>query len=327
MNADRKGHDTPAPQESTRITNGLEGTAGVARRMLTASGGPICVYEAGPKDSPAVVLLHGAMYDESRFIWDQMFPALSGRYHVFAVDSPRHGKSRPWAGVLDRARLMEIFSDVFRQLALTRFSIAGLSMGGSLAIEYASSHPEQVRSLALFEPGGLGDKVDFEFLTWLYIRVPGLLHLMNRLYARYNDAKIEKALRSIYTKGTKPRDPARLTAILKDEMQGKFANGEQDLDDFQISAIGPIRLKWNLLDQIAALRCPTLWLRGAQSSFVKQREIERAVRIVKTGGADAESVLIPHAGHILPLEQPEQVNAAVLAFLDRTTESSQVNSN
>jgi pimeloyl-ACP methyl ester carboxylesterase len=320
MNAVMKGHETQAPKKSTRITNGLEGTAGVTRRMLSVSGEPVCVYEAGPKDSPAVVLLHGAMYDESRFIWDQMFPALSERYHVFAVDSPRHGKSRPWTGVLDRARLMEIFSEVFRQLALPRFSIVGLSMGGGLAIEYAASHPEQVRSMALFEPGGLGDKADLELLTWLYTRVPRLLHLMSRQYARYDDAKIEKALRSIYTKGTEPRDPARLTAILKDEMQGKFASGEQALDDWQISAMGPMRLKWNLLDKIAALRCPTLWLRGTQSALVKQHEIERAVRIAKTGGADAELALIPHAGHMLPLEQAEQANAVVLAFLDRTTE-------
>jgi pimeloyl-ACP methyl ester carboxylesterase len=133
---------------------GVEGTAGTTNRVLTVCGGPVSVYEAGSSENPAVVLLHGAMYDEARFSWDQLFPALSERYHVLAVDTPRHGRSRPWSGTLDRAKLLEILAETFRQLKLERFSIVGLSMGGGLAIEYAAQHPEQVVSLALFEPAG-----------------------------------------------------------------------------------------------------------------------------------------------------------------------------
>lgn len=307
-------------QETTDkvISFGLEGTPGVEKRLLTVEDGTICVYEAGKEHKKTIVMLHGAMYDESRFIWDALFPALSGRYHVLAVDTPRHGGSRPWQGVLDRARLMKILRETITQLGLTRFSIVGLSMGGGLAIEYASLHPEQVEAMALFEPGGLGDKVDLQWFTYLYIRTPGMLRLLSRLYVKYDDAKIEKVLRSIYTKGTAPRDPARLTAILKDEIRGKFHCGENDLDDWQISGISFSKLNWNLLEEVAAIRCPTLWLRGAGSKLVKQAEMERAVRLAKTQGASAELLVIPNAGHILPLEQPELANEAVLSFFDKT---------
>ena len=242
---------------------------------------------------------------------------MSERYHVFAIDTPRHGGSRPWQGVLDRARLMEILKETFAQLGLTRFSITGLSMGGGLAIEYASLYPEQVETMVLFEPGGIGDKVDLQWFTYFYIRTPGILRLLSRQYIKYSDAKIEKVLRSIYTKGTVPRDPARLTAILKDEIRGKFNVGEQDMDDWQIGAINLTRLNWNLLSQVEAIRCPTLWLRGAESKLVKQAEMERAVRLAGLHGASAELIVIPKAGHILPLEQPEQANAAVLDFFSK----------
>ncbi len=299
------------------LSNGVESTVGVKRRILPVLDGTVCVYEAGDPNRPAIVLLHGAMYDESRFIWNALFPALSVRYHVFAIDTPRHGGSRPWQGVLDRARLMEILRETFTQLGLTRFSVTGLSMGGGLAIEYASLHPEQVETMVLFEPGGIGDKVDLQWFTYVYIRTPGMLRLISRQYIKYSDAKIEKVLRSIYTKGTAPRDPARLTAILRDEIRGKFNFGEQDMDDWQIGAINLTKLNWNLLSQVEAIRCPTLWLRGAESKLVKQAEMERAVHLAGLHGSSAELIVIPKAGHILPLEQPEQANAAVLDFFSR----------
>ncbi len=293
---------------------GVEGTKGVLKRMLQVCSGPICVYEAGEQNRPKIVLLHGAMYDESRLIWDQLFPVLSESYHVFAIDTPRHGGSRPWSGTLDRARLMEILAETFAALGLSRFSIVGLSMGGGLAIEYASLHPEQVEAMALFEPGGIGDRVDLQWFTYLYIRTPGMLRLLSRQYVKYDDAKIEKVLRSIYTKGSAPKDPARLTAILKDEIRGKLTNGEQDMDDWQISAISFTHLNWNLLTQVEAIACPTLWLRGASSTLVKQDEMERAVRLAAKSGQHAELIVIPVAGHMLPLEQPERANTEVLGF-------------
>jgi pimeloyl-ACP methyl ester carboxylesterase len=301
-------------------SGGVEGTPGVERRVYTLLGGPVCVYEAGKKDRPAVVLLHGAMYDESRFIWDQMFPALSRAYHVFAIDTPRHGGSRPWEGIFDRQRLQEILAELFTQLKLTRFCIVGLSMGGGLAIEYAAQHPEQIVSMALFEPGGLGEHVDAQLFTWLYLKTPSMLRLLSKIYAKYDLAAVEKLLRTIYTKGTNPTAPARLAQILTDEIRGKHTFGERDMDDWQIGAIGPFQLKWNLLDEIPKIQCPTLWLRGAESKLVKQDEMERATRLMLKSGREAELIVIPMAGHILPLEQPEQANRAVLDFLAKTAE-------
>lgn len=50
---------------------------------------------------------------------------------------------------------------------------------------------------------------------------------------------------------------------------------------------------------------------------MKQHEMERAVKLAASSGTEAELKIIPNAGHILPLERPEQANAAVKAFLDK----------
>ncbi len=199
--------------------SGVENVPGLKHHNLQVCGGPMSVYEAGDQGRPAVVMLHGSMYDESRFIWDQLFPFLSGDYHLFAVDTPRHGKSRPWQGYLDRTRLMDILDNTFIQLGLERFSLVGLSMGGGLSIDYASLHPEKVRSMVLFEPGGLGDKVDMEFFTWLYIKFPGMLRLLSRMYIKRDHKAMGKTMQSIFVGGSKPTDPDRLIAILEDEVK------------------------------------------------------------------------------------------------------------
>jgi pimeloyl-ACP methyl ester carboxylesterase len=235
------------------------------------------------------------------------------------MDTPRHGKSRPWQGYLDRTRLMEILDNTFIQLGLERFSLVGLSMGGGLSIDYASLHPEKVTSLILFEPGGLGDKVDMEFFTWLYIKFPGMLRLLSRIYIKRDHKAMGKTLQSIFVGGSKPTDPDRLIGILEDEVKGKYQYGENDMDDWQLSGIGPFKVKWDLLDRIPLIKCPTLWLRGADSVLVKQYEMERAVKVALNAGTHAELQVIQNAGHILPLERPLQVNPIVKAFLDKTT--------
>jgi pimeloyl-ACP methyl ester carboxylesterase len=300
-------------------TGGIENVPGVKHLEFEVCGGPMSVYEAGDPARPAVVMLHGAMYDEARFIWDQMFPFLSRDYHVFAVDTPRHGKSRPWQGTLDRPRLMEILHETINCLELDRFSLVGLSMGGSLSIEYASLHPEKIVSMVIFEPGGLADTVDMQFFTWLYLQTPGMLRLLSKKYVKMDHSAVMKLLGTIFVGGSKPTDPDRLTAILEDEIKGKFTCTENDMDDWQINAIAPFKLKWNLLDRIPLIQCPTLWMRGGDSTLVKQHEMERAVKLAASSGFEASLTVIPHAGHILPLERPDQANAAVKEFLDRTT--------
>lgn len=300
---------------------GFENVPGLKHHVFNICDGPMSVYEAGNKDKPTVVLLHGAMYDESRFIWDQMFPFLSRYYHVYAIDTPRHGKSRPWAGNMDHTRLMDILHNTFCHLELEHFSLVGLSMGGGLSIEYASLYPDKISSLALFEPGGLADKIDLEFITWLYSKFPGIHKMLSRKYVKMSQPDVRKLLESLYVGGSKPTDPDRLISIIQDEMKGKYNYGEKDMDDWQMNIIGPFRLKWNLLDRIPLIRCPTLWLRGSDSVLVKQYEMERAVKMVIDSGTEAELKTINNAGHLLPLERPEQANAAVKLFLDKSTKN------
>jgi pimeloyl-ACP methyl ester carboxylesterase len=308
--------------DNLREPGGVEDVPGLIHHRFEVAGGPISVYEAGDATKPKVVMFHGAMFDEARFTWDQLFPYLASDYHLFAFDTPRHGKSRPWTGLLTQDRLIEILRAAITHLGLERFSIVALSMGGGLAIGYAASFPDSVVSMALFEPGGLGDKTDFQLIAWLYFKTPWFSRFLIRMARKKkNHQAILKMLRWVTAKGTQFTDPNRLVGIIRDEAQGKYDHGEKDADDWQTTALGPFKLKWSLLDRIPLIQCPTLWLRGIESRFVKQHEMERAVTLARLGGFEATLRVFENAGHVLPLEQPTLANEAVKEFLDRTAAS------
>lgn len=303
-------------------SGGVEGTPGVRHRIIEAGAGPLSIYEAGHPDGAAVLLLHGAMFDEARFAWDQLFPELAMRWRVIALDTPRHGRSRPWTGKLDRPRLMTILESALDALELERLALVGLSMGGGLAIELAARNPERVQAMALFEPGGIGTRLPHQLLTWLYLAVPGTDRLAGARLARRTRAGLRRQLEALFVGGSSPTDPERLTDILADEIAGKARWREPDLDDWQRSAIGPARLRWNLLELIPRIACPTLWLRGAESTLVSQAEMDRAAALADRPEAPAGLVVVPGAGHLLPLERPARANAAVVDFLrDRLDDS------
>lgn len=279
--------------------------------ILKLERGPVCVYESGKDGLPPVLLLHGAMYDESRLIWHHLVPELSESRHVFAVDFPRHGKSRPWSGLVDQECLIEVLYEVIKHFGLSPLPLIGLSMGGSAAIGYALKYPDHVTGAILMGPGGLGDKVANQFLSWLFVKTPGALKLTASVYGRSAPEKLRKSLiQMLYARQNSP-GLDDLTAVLYEEAQQKKKYKELAMDDWQIAGLAPFHLKINLLPELRRITCPVLWLRGKNDPLVGQAVMEEAARLTPKG----ELQVVENAGHLLPLEQPEEVYRLVNEFM------------
>jgi pimeloyl-ACP methyl ester carboxylesterase len=111
-------------------------------------------YLDGGEGEP-VLLLHGLFADKDH--WTQFARALTARHRVIAPDLPGFGESTraPQEDYAYDAQVARLHA--FTQaLGLTRFHLAGNSMGGALAALYAERYPEQVLSLAFIgAPHGL----------------------------------------------------------------------------------------------------------------------------------------------------------------------------
>jgi pimeloyl-ACP methyl ester carboxylesterase len=124
------------------------------RTVQTRHGGTF-VVESGPDGAPAVLLLHGSASNSAMWMGD--IRSWAERFHVFAVDViGEPGLSSEIRPTLASGAYAEWLDDVFETLGLTGAALVGVSLGGWLALDYATRRPERVSAVALLAPGGVG---------------------------------------------------------------------------------------------------------------------------------------------------------------------------
>lgn len=102
---------------------------------------------------PPLLLLHGAM--ASLHTWDGWAEALRNDFRIIRVDLPGNGLTGPVPGFAHTEQgLMDFLETFVDAMALDRFYLAGNSLGGFMAWNYAVQHPEKVKKLILIAPAG-----------------------------------------------------------------------------------------------------------------------------------------------------------------------------
>lgn len=111
------------------------------------------VRDTGPRDAPAIVLLHGS--NSSLQTWDDWATRLDKKWRVIRFDLPGHGLTGPHPQRdYSAAGFDDAVDRVTRKLGVARFALAGNSMGGWVAWTYAAAHPERVPRLILVDAAG-----------------------------------------------------------------------------------------------------------------------------------------------------------------------------
>ncbi|MCF3940903.1 alpha/beta fold hydrolase [Gordonia tangerina] len=113
--------------------------------------GPVFVTDSGPRDAPAVFLLHSVL-TTGLLCWYPVIPELNKRYRVITMDQRWHGR-----GIRsDRFDLRDCADDVAAladELGIERFTAAGFSMGGGIAQLVWRRHRRRVSGLVLCSTG------------------------------------------------------------------------------------------------------------------------------------------------------------------------------
>ncbi len=104
--------------------------------------------EAGPKDAPTIVLLHG--FPSSSREFDTLIPLLATRYHLIAPDFPGFGQSDappPSSYAYTFDHLAETTSGLLAQLNVNKCSFFLHDYGGPVGFRMMLAHPERVQAL------------------------------------------------------------------------------------------------------------------------------------------------------------------------------------
>ena len=121
-----------------------------AHRHVEVDGVRIFYREAGPKDAPHVLLLHG--FPSSSHMFRDLIPALADRYHVVAPDYPGFGHSdmpAPDAFAYTFDHLADVIDAFTTRVGLDRYALYVQDYGAPIGFRLAVRHPERIRALVV----------------------------------------------------------------------------------------------------------------------------------------------------------------------------------
>lgn len=253
-------------------------------------------YEDSGGGEEAVVFLHGVLRD--RRVFERQFIALRSRIRCIALDFRGHGQSSaPEEGYEPTALSADVLA-LLAFLGVSRAHLVGLGLGGYVALRVALDRPEQTASLALIgtsadqeNPANLPRYRWLVFLArWLG---PGLM--------------AEQALQLLFG----PRflnDPYR--AAVRSEWRRRMGSLKRH-------AVGRVLRAYlgrpSLLAEIESIRKPALLLVGEMDLVTPADESRR----ILTRIPEAELKIIPRSGHTPTIEESDEVNARLAAFIQK----------
>jgi len=136
----------------------------VAYRTVKIDGLDIFYREAGPKDAPAVLLLHG--FPTSSHMFRNLIPALADEFHLVAPDYPGFGNSSMPAvdefGYTfdDLANVIGKFTE---KVGLKKYTLYVQDYGAPVGYRLATRHPDRVQALVVQNGNAYDEGIDNDF--------------------------------------------------------------------------------------------------------------------------------------------------------------------
>jgi pimeloyl-ACP methyl ester carboxylesterase len=286
---------------------------GSTETWLEHDAGRIRVLRGGPPghdprtDRLPVVLIHGGGYDNAAISWYEVFGPLATDRLVIAPDLPGFGYTEglPITGDVDQ--LADLVIMITREYGLSRVAVAGISMGGDIALHVALRHSEDVAGLVLVAPGGLAERLKngpTQFAAWMAAQLPDrALYGLGRIAGRFTDRYLTRMVTDPTT-----IDPAVRAEFIREARRKGSGVG---YGRYNQASLGPRRMRNNLLPEVFRLSTPTLFLHGEDDPLVDPANSLAAAEVMPR----AELVLVGQCGHWLPIEAPEVFLSEVTDFL------------
>ncbi len=235
--------------------------------------------DGGPSHQASLVLIHGAM--GSHLDWPAGLRRIAGAT-VYALDLPGHGRSEP-PGMESVAAYAKVVKDFVTQVVAGPAVLVGHSMGGAIAQMVALAPPDALRGLVLIATGPR-------------LRVSGAI--LDRLPAQAS-AVVDLLVRHYWSEAAPP------TLVARSREKLLAASPEVGRGDF-LACDG-----FDLRESLGEVRLPALIL-AADGDRLTPPSLARELA---DGLPDARLILIPGAGHMVMLEQEDEVVRAVATFV------------
>lgn len=263
-------------------------------KSVVVAGQRLAVEDRG--SGPPVLLVHGFPLDHA--MWDAQIECLAERYRVIAPDLRGFGRSDPLpagCSAVTMARFADDLAGLLAALAVEGpAAVCGLSMGGYIAWEFWRRHRARLGKLILCDTRAAPDApeaVAGRFQNAARALAEGTAFLAETLLPRLVAPETLQAEAEI---------PARLRQWITAALPQTVA-----------AALRGMACRSDARPWLGAIDCPTLVLVGQYDAISPPEEMQALAAQIP----HARFVIIPSAGHMAPMENPQATNAALLSFL------------
>jgi pimeloyl-ACP methyl ester carboxylesterase len=236
---------------------------------------------------PAAVLVHGLGGD--LHTWDAVCDAIGGKLASLRYDLRGYGESVCRHPVTFRHA--DDLLAILDASGIERCDLIGVSMGGSIALNFTLDHPERVRSLVLISPGLMGWEWSEEWRAlWQPIVDCARSGAMDEARDRWWRHPLFATTRESSGRST------LYAAIMKD-------SGAQWLEDLQEPVLPDI-------ERLHQLQTRTLLMSGGRDLS----EFRLMADLIEGSAGNLQRIEFASAGHLIHLEEPQRCAASILAF-------------
>jgi 3-oxoadipate enol-lactonase len=250
------------------------------------------LHESGQPGAPCLVLVHSLALDHS--IWDGVVTALGGGVDVLTYDCRGHGASSKPAGPYTTALFAADLRDLLAAAGWEHAFVAGASMGGSVALQFAVSYPEMLDGLGLIDT-----------TAWYGADAPKSWH-------ERGSKAIEDGLASMIA-FQQTRWFSDAFRADRPDVGEHFAKIFLANDLAAYAATCDMLGSFNLSAQLGSIAAPVEILVG-EEDYATPPEMARAL---EAGIAGSHLQIVPKARHLTPIEIPERVAAMLQTLIAR----------
>jgi 3-oxoadipate enol-lactonase len=246
----------------------------------------------GPRDAP--VLLMGASLGTTTAMWDPQVDVLAQHFRVVRYDHRGHGGSPVPPGPYTIGELARDVGRLLDDLGVAQASVAGLSLGGMVAMSLAAHAPERVDRLALVCTSASMPPAEAWHDRAAAVRRDGTAPLADATLGRW------------FTPGFPEAHPGTAR---------RFAAMLADTPDEGYAACCEAIAAMDLRDRLGDVRAPTLVVAGEDDPATPPAHAHAIADGITAGGGTASVAVVPRAAHLASVEQPDAVTALLLDHL------------
>lgn len=244
---------------------------------------------------PPLLFIHGFPLDHT--MWRQQIAEFRQTHRVLAVDLPGFGQSSPAPSEMSISGFADQLAEFLDQLGVTeKVTLCGLSMGGSIALQFALRHPEKLARLILCDCRAVADSPEAQKMRH---------DLADRVLKQGPEFVAEAMASRLFAASTLAQQPEvvqSIQSVILASAPASIAGGSRALANRE-----------DVVPRLGEIATPTLVLVGSEDIISTVDEM----RHIAEGLPHGTLAVIQGAGHMAPLEAPTKVNAAIREWLSQ----------